>query len=93
MNSDNYEFSKSSTPQSVENYSPYVDKQPNYLNDTNNGVYANNSGLTLVNWDLTSIYNSSGFSDASDLYLALPIVMVAAFSGTIAPATEPSIIA
>jgi len=88
MNSDNYEFSKSSTPQSVENYSPYIDKQHNFLNDTNNGVYANNSGLTLVNWDLTSIYNSAGFSDASDLYLALPIVMVAAFSAA-APGSPP----
>ena len=52
MNSDNYEFSKSSAPQSTSAYSPYVDKQNNYINDINNGVYSNNSGLTLVQWDL-----------------------------------------
>lgn len=48
MNSDNYEYAKSSTPQSVDNYSAYTDKQWNYINDINNGVYSNNSGLTQV---------------------------------------------
>jgi hypothetical protein len=93
MNSDNYEFSKSSAPQSTSAYSPYVDKQNNYINDINNGVYSNNSGLTLVQWDLTSIYNSAGFSDASDLYLAVPVVMNAAYStdaAVVAPATSAS---
>ena len=79
MNSDNYEFSKSSAPQSASSYTAYTDKQWNYINDINSGVYSNNSGLTLLQWDLTSIYNSSGFSDASDLYLAIPVVMNAAF--------------
>ena len=86
MNSDNYEFSKSSAPQSVSNYTAYTDKQWNYINDINTGVYANNSGLSLVTWDLTSIYNSAGFSDATDLYLAIPIVMCAA-AGTATAAT------
>lgn len=92
MNSDNYEFSKSSAPQSTSAYSPYVDKQWNYINDINSGVYSNNSGLTLVQWDLTSIYNSAGFSDASDLYLAVPIVMNAALSAAAAgsPILAPS---
>lgn len=89
MNSDNYEFSKSSAPQSTSAYSPYVDKQWNYINDINSGVYSNNSGLTLVQWDLTSIYNSAGFSDASDLYLAVPIVMNAAFSASNSSAIIP----
>jgi hypothetical protein len=35
MNSDNYEFSKSSAPQSTSAYSPYTDKQFNYINDIN----------------------------------------------------------
>jgi hypothetical protein len=93
MNSDNYEFSKSSMPQSTSAYSPYVDKQNNYINDINNGVYSNNSGLTLVQWDLTSIYNSAGFSDASDLYLAVPVVMNAAYStdlAVVAPGSSAS---
>jgi hypothetical protein len=91
MNSDNYEFSKSSAPQSTSDYSAYTDKQWNYINDINGGVFANNSGLSLVQWDLTSIYNSAGFSDASDLYLAVPIVMNAAFStdaAVVAPGTS-----
>ena len=65
MNSDNYDFSKSSAPQSASNYSSFADKQWNFINDINGGVYPNTSGLTLVQWDLTSIYNSAGFSDAS----------------------------
>lgn len=35
MNSDNYEFSKSSAPQSTSDYSAYTDKQWNYINDIN----------------------------------------------------------
>ena len=89
MNSDNYEFAKSSEPQSASNYTAYTNKQNNYINDINNGVYSNNSGLSLVQWDLTSIYNSAGFSDASDLYLAVPIIMNAAFSDN-AAAVAPS---
>ena len=90
MNSDNYEFAKSSEPQSASNYTAYTNKQWNYINDINNSVYSNNSGLSLVQWDLTSIYNSAGFSDASDLYLAVPIIMNAAFSdgaAAVAPGT------
>ena len=79
MNSDNYEYAKSSTPQSVDNYSAYTDKQWNYINDINNGVYSNNSGLTQVQFDLTSIYNSGGFTDTADMYLTVPIVMSAAY--------------
>jgi hypothetical protein len=80
MNSDNYEFAKSSAPQSVDQYSSYTDKQWNYINDINNGVYANNSGLTQVQFDLTSIYNSGGFTDTGDMYLTIPIVMTASFA-------------
>ena len=79
MNSDNYEFAKSSHPQSVSEYSPYTDKQWNYVNDINSGIY-NTTGLSLVTWDLTSIYNAAGLSDVSDLFLAVPIVMVATVS-------------
>ena len=77
MNSDNYTFAKSSHPQSVSEYTAFTDKQWNYISDINSGVFTNNSGLTLVTWDLTSIYNSAGVADVSDLFLAIPIVMVA----------------
>jgi hypothetical protein len=63
-------------PQSLGDYSPYVDKQyTEYINDINNGVYVNNS-LTLVNFDLGQIYNSNKYLDTSDLYCVLPITMV-----------------
>jgi DNA helicase IV len=66
--------------QATDDYSPYVDKQSNgYINDINNGVYTNNS-LTLVNFDLGQIYNSSKFTDTSDLFVVLPITMVAAYA-------------
>ena len=90
MNSDNYEFAKSSHPQSVSEYSSYSDKQWNYVSDINSGVYSNNSGLTLVTWDLTSIYNAAGLSDVSDLYLAVPIVMVATCSVGAVIGTAPT---
>ena len=77
---DNYEFNKSMEPQSEGQYSPYTDKQYNsFLNDINSGVYTNN-GLSLVQFDLSSIYNSTKFTDTADLFLVLPITMVAAFS-------------
>lgn len=77
---DNYEFNRSMHSQSENEYSPYTDKQYNsYINDINSGVYANN-GLSLVQFDLSSIYNSSRFTDCDDLFVVLPITMVAAFS-------------
>ena len=45
--SDNYEFSRSSHKQSQEDYTPYQSKQFNFINDTNSGIYNNNS-LTLL---------------------------------------------
>jgi hypothetical protein len=78
--SDNYEFEKAMQSQATDDYSPYVDKQSNgYINDINNGVYTNNS-LTLVNFDLGQIYNSTKFTDTNDLYCVLPITMVAAYA-------------
>jgi hypothetical protein len=50
---------KTSEVQDATDFSPYSDKQyNNYINDINNGVYTNNS-LTLVNFDLCQIYNST----------------------------------
>jgi hypothetical protein len=75
---DNYEYARSSRPQNVDDYSPYIDKQANnYINDLNSGVYTNNS-LSLVQFDLGQIYNSQKFTDTNDLYLVLPITIVAA---------------
>ena len=78
--SDNYEFEKSSQPQEIDDYSPYVDKQYNgFINDLNGGIYTNTS-LSLVQFDLGQIYNSQKFTDTNDMFCVIPIVMVAAFS-------------
>ena len=88
--SDNYEYEKSMKPQATDDYSPYVDKQSNgYINDINNGVYTNNS-LTLVNFDLGQIYNSMKFTDTEDLFVVLPITMVAAYASTTGTILAPT---
>ena len=91
--SDNYEWMKSNEPQSQTDYSPYTDKQySNYINDINGGSYSNSS-LSLVNFDLGQIYNSNKYIDSSDLYIVLPITMVAAYrtaNATVAPGTSSS---
>ena len=76
---DNYEFSKSSLVQGLDKYSPYSKKDFNFINDINSGVYTNSS-LSLVQFDLTSIYNASRFTDTNDLFITIPIVMTGAFS-------------
>ena len=77
---DNYEFNRSMHKQSDNEYSPYNDKQwNNYINDINGGVYQS-SGLSLVQFDLSSIYNSGAMTDTNDLFVVIPIIMAAAFS-------------
>ncbi len=77
MQTDSFTFAKSNDPQSVEETTPFKSKTFSYVNDINSGVY-NNTGPTLVQFDLSSIYNSSGFSDSADLFLTIPIVMTLA---------------
>ncbi len=77
MSSDCYEYEKSNLPQNIDQYSPYVEKQQSsFVNDLNNSVYANSS-LSLVQFDLCQIFNSSSVSDPGDMYLVVPICMVA----------------
>ena len=86
---DNYEFEKSSRPQDIDDYSPYMDKQYNgFINDLNSGVYTNTS-LSLVQFDLGQIYNSQKFSDTNDMFAVIPITMVAAFSSNAATPVNP----
>ena len=73
--SDNYEFLKSTIPQGVSSETPYVSKQWNNINDMNSGVYSNN-GLTQVQFDLSSIYNSSVMIDPSQMFVTIPITLV-----------------
>lgn len=76
---DSYDFIKSSTPQGVELHKPFTSKQFNYINDINNGVYANTS-QTLLQYDLTSIFNSAYATNVSDHYLIIPTVTTCAFT-------------
>lgn len=79
MYTDPYEFKRSQRSQSVSaDYNVYSRKDYNYLPDTNQGVY-NNSSLSLVTFDLSSIYNSSRFTDTNDLVVVIPITLVAVF--------------
>jgi hypothetical protein len=77
MNSDAYSFAKSSAPQGVDAYTPYADKQWQYINDINGSVYTPSN--TLVQVDMTQIFNSGNFCPTEDLYLAIPIVLQAAW--------------
>jgi len=91
---DIFSYESSMEPQSIDAVSPYVEKNYNNINDINSGVYSNN-GLSLVQFDLSSIYNSVMFTDTNDAFLTIPIVMAATWnSGTtaanVAPATPPT---
>ena len=76
MHSDNYELARSSAPQSIKDYSAFTDKQWNYKNDSQGGVYQTTNAN--VEFDLSSIYQSDGYTDVSDMYMVIPLVMVAA---------------
>lgn len=71
---DNYEFMRSSQSQSADKYSPYVRKDWNYVNDINSGVYTN-TGQSLVQFDLSSIFNSSRLVDTNDMFLTFPVLI------------------
>lgn len=76
---DAYEFAKSCMPQGVEMETPYVSKNWGYINDINGGIYSNN-GLTLVNFDMSSIFNSNALIDPSQMYITVPIVLTTAIT-------------
>ena len=75
MHSDNYELARSTAAQSIKDYSAFTDKQWNTKADLSGGVYqAQNS---LIEFDLSNIYRSDGYSDVSDYYCVIPTCMVA----------------
>lgn len=85
---DKYEFHKSKQTQSVEDQTPYSQKNWGYINDIN-GLNYSNSGLTLVTFDMSSVYNSTNLVQPDSMYLAVPITIVNAFvtnaPGLVAP--------
>ena len=88
-NTDNYDFAKSMASQDPSKYTPYVDKQSNlYINDINSGVYS--SGQTLVQFDLSALYNSSRWVNTDDMFLTIPLTLVSCTSvAGSAPAVVP----
>ena len=79
MNTDNYNFDKSSVPQDLDGYTPFIDKQTNnYINDQNSGVYS--ASQSLISFDMSSLYNSSRWTNTNDMFLTIPITMVFATS-------------
>ena len=79
---DVYEFTKSCLPQGVDQETPYTSKNWNFLQGINNGSYSSGSGLSLVQFDLSSIYNSTNLVDPSQCYLAIPITYATAFTNS-----------
>ena len=75
MHSDNYELARSSAPQSIKDYSAFTDKQWNSKADLSGGVYQTQN--SLIEFDLSSIYRSDGYSDVSDYYAVIPTCMTA----------------
>jgi hypothetical protein len=85
---DNYEFSKSTFPQGLDTETPYVSKNWNYINDINGGIYSN-SGLSLCQFDLSSLYNSTNLVQPDAMFLAIPITYVSAFVTNAGALTAP----
>jgi hypothetical protein len=75
MHSDNYELARSTAPQSIKDYSAFTDKQWNSKADLSGGIYQTQN--SLVEFDLSNIYRSDGYSDVSDYYCVIPTCMVA----------------
>jgi hypothetical protein len=89
-NVDQFDYMQSMTPQGVELNKPYVSKNYNFINDINNGVYSNSNGLTLVQYDLTSIFNSSTATNPSDHFLIVPTVTAMQLSTNLGASVAPN---
>jgi hypothetical protein len=88
---DSYEFKRSSESQSLyDDFNVYMRKDYNYINDTNSSVYSQNS-MSLVTFDLSSIFNSARWTDTNDLVLVIPTVTIGAYAANngvpVAPVT------
>lgn len=88
---DQFDYITSMTPQGIELNKPYVSKNYNFINDINNGVYSNTNGTTLVQYDLTSIFNSSTATNPSDHFLIVPTVTCMQLSTDLAVPVAPSV--
>jgi len=75
--SDNYIFAKSLAPQGIEQETPFESENWNFIPDLNSGIYGGSGGgLSLVQFDLSSVYSSSACIDVTQAYLAIPTTLV-----------------
>lgn len=82
---DTFEFVKSTLPQGITMDKPMTSVNYNYINDINQSIYTN-SNLTLVQYDLTSLYNSSAMMNTADMFLVIPSVTCAILTNGANPA-------
>lgn len=87
---DQYEYLKSCEPQAINMDSVYVSKQINFTNDINQGIYTNSS-LTLIQYNLSNLFNSSTLIDTKECFLIIPTVTcVRMTNGANAAAVAPA---
>lgn len=88
---DSYEFKRSSESQSLyDDFNVYMRKDYNYINDTNSSVYSQNS-MSLVTFDLSSIFNSARWTDTNDLVLVIPTVTIGAYGTNAGAVVAPDL--
>ena len=68
---------------------PFSSKQDNFINDINSGVYTN-SQQSLVQFDMSSIYNSSAFLDVAQVYIVFPMVYTACYANANPAPVQPT---
>lgn len=89
---DQYEYLKAIEPQGINNDSVYTSKQWNYVNDINNSIYTNSS-LSLVQFNLSSLFSSSTLINLEECFLVIPTltcVRLTNFNSPNAVAPAPS---
>lgn len=74
--SDVYEYQLSNLPQNLMKSQPFSNYQYNYINDINSGIYSNTS-QSLVQFDLSALYNSSTWTNSRSHFIVIPIIRVA----------------
>ena len=84
--SDIYDFEKSNLIQGVDRETPYEKKDWQWIPDINAGVY-NSAGLTLVNFDLSSIYNSAFMADMCEGFITVPLCYTALYTASTSAGT------
>lgn len=71
---DQFEYMKSCEAQGINLDCPYTSKNWNYTNDINQSIYSNANGLTLVQYNLSNLFNSSQLIDTKECFLLIPTV-------------------